>query len=256
VPRILIVDSDPNVINARKRAQYGASTGEAYAVALRGCLPDVETTIVAPYDTPGVLPLDGVDGVVFTGSAVEWTTDDPKEAPLAEAMRAVFAMGIPTFGSCNGMQLAASVLGGASQPSPNGREDGLARDITFTEAGRHHPMLKGRADGYAVPCVHRDEVTRLPEGAVVLASNAHSRVQAMAYERDGIRFWGVQYHPEYTLPFIGERVLDWDRLPADIAADLQCADIDPKAAERLGVRFSDMQTPMRTTELRNWLASL
>lgn len=256
MPRILIVDSEPAAVNARKRARYGASTGEAYGQELKGCGPGVEIEIAAPYDDPRGLHLDGVDGVVFTGSAVDWTTDDPKAAPLAKAMEAAFAQSIPCFGSCNGLLLAASVLGGASQPSPNGREDGLARDIRLTEAGKRHPLLKDRKDGYAAPCVHRDEVTRLPEGAVVLASNAHSPVQAMAYERDGIRFWGVQYHPEYPLPYIGARVLEWERLPADTAADLHCADTDPTAADRLDVRFSDMQPGVRTTELRNWLASL
>jgi GMP synthase (glutamine-hydrolysing) len=78
----------------------------------------------------------------------------------------------------------------------------------------------------------------------------------MAYERDGIRFWGVQYHPEYPLPFIGARALEWNRLPEDQATDLQRAHEDADAAARLGVRFSDMQTDMRRTELRNWLASL
>ena len=104
-------------------------------------------------------------------------------------MRKVFEAGLPTLGSCNGMQLAASVLGGQSSASPNGREDGLARDVTLTEAGRAHPFMAGRIDGYAAPCVHRDEVSRLPDGAVVLATNNHSEVQAFAYENDGIRFW-------------------------------------------------------------------
>ena len=117
-------------------------------------------------------------------------------------------------------------------------------------------MLAGREDGYAVPCVYRDEVTVLPDGAVVLARNAHSPVQAMAYERDGVRFWGVQYHPEYTLPYIGKGVVAWGRCSAEVGAELEIAGTDPDAAKRLGVRFSDMQPEVRLTELRNWLAQL
>ncbi len=254
--RVLIVDSDPAEINARKRENYGESTGEAYAAALAQIDASCVPVIVCPYDGETPDGLTYFDGAVFTGSAVSWSTDDARAAPLARVMRAVFAAGLPTFGSCNGMQLAASVLGGASDVSRNGREDGLAKDIQLTDAGRAHPMMAGRVDGFAVPCVHRDEVTRLPDGAVRLAGNAHSPVQAMAYERDNIRFWGVQYHPEYSLPFIGQRVLDWGRLHENIAADLQVADTDPQAAERLEVRYADMQERMRTTELRNWLASL
>lgn len=254
--RVVVVDSDPAEINDRKRRLYGDSTGEAFAAAVAAADPECEIVIVCPYDNEALPDLNSVDGVVFTGSAVDWNTDDARAEPLAAAMRAVFAAGVPAYGSCNGMQLAASVLGGASQASPNGREDGLAKNIRMTEAGRVHPMFEGRKDGFAVPCVHRDEVTQLPEGAVVLAGNAHTAVQAMEYARDGVRFWGVQYHPEYTLDFIGKRVLDWGRLHAEIAEDLQVADRDAEAAARLGVRFEDMQTPMRMTELRNWLARL
>ena len=253
---ILIIDSDPAVINTPKRAQYGETTGEGYATALSACRPDIKIKIICPYDGVTLPDLAEFDGAVFTGSAVEWSTDDTRAEPLAGVMRACFARGIPSLGSCNGMQLAASVLGGASQPSPNGNEDGLATGITRTDAGRNHPFLTGRVDGYSAPCVHRDEVTRLPEGAVVLAGNDHSAVQAFAYEKNGVRFWGVQYHPEYTLPYIGKGLLDWGRLPAEIADDVALADTEPAAARRLGVRIQDLQPEMRTSEIRNWLQSL
>ncbi|WP_299502317.1 type 1 glutamine amidotransferase [uncultured Roseobacter sp.] len=254
--KILIVDSDPGDANTRNQAEVGHTTGEGYADALKACRSDLTIDIVSPYDGEDLPDLAGFDGVVFTGSGVAWCTDAPEAKPLAAAMQRCFAAGLPTLGSCNGMQLAATVLGGRNHASPNGREDGLARDIQLTAPGRRHPLLAGRQDGYAVPCVHRDEVAQLPDGAVLLATNAHSDVQAFAYEQDGIRFWGVQYHPEYTLPFIGGRVRAWDRLPDQQARDIEIADTDPEAAKRLRVRYEDMQSDMRLTELRNWLASL
>jgi len=254
--RILVVDSDPGAINRQKQARGWDRTGVGYAKGLRACRDDLDITITAPYDAAELPPLDGFDGAAFTGSAVAWSTDAPEAAPLAKAMERCFAAALPVIGSCNGMQLGATVLGGSNRGSPNGREDGLARDVTLTEAGRLHPFLAGRIDGFAVPCVHRDEVDRLPEDAVLLASNAYSAVQAFAYEGQGIRFWGVQYHPEYTLPFIGQRVRAWSDLPAQECADIARADTDPAAASRLGVRFADMQPHARLTELRNWLDSL
>lgn len=254
--RVLVVDNDTAEINAGRRALVGYSSGEGYAAALVDEDAACETEIICPYDGDATPGLAGFDGMAFTGSGVEWNTDDPRAEPLAAVMRAAFAASVPVFGSCNGMQLAASVLGGASEASPNGREDGLALNVRLTEAGRTHPMMAGRADGFSVPCVHRDEVTRLPEGAVVLAGNAHTPVQALCIERDGIRFWGVQYHPEYTLPFIGCSVRDWQRWPEDKTADLEIAHQDAAAAGRLGARIEDLQTPARTTELRNWLSSL
>lgn len=217
---------------------------------------DVEALIVAPYAAESLPDLSGVDGAVFTGSAVEWCADAPEARPLAEAMEAAFAAGLPVLGSCNGMQLAAHVLGGRLRASPKGREDGLARDIRLTEAGRSHPFMAGRRDGFAVPCVHRDEVARLPEGAVLLATNAHSDVQAFAMETGGVRFWGVQYHPEYTLDYVAERARNWPNLGPAFAADLARADVDVEAAARIGARREDMAPQALLTELRNWLARL
>ncbi|MFK7744496.1 MAG: type 1 glutamine amidotransferase [Roseobacter sp.] len=254
--RILIVDSDTAELNARSMAVDGMTCGVNYAAALQACRDDLEISITAPYAQDPLPDLARFDGVVFTGSGVEWSTDDAQARPLVQAMENVFAAGLPTLGSCNGMQLAATVLGGSNRASPNGREDGLARDIKRTEAGARHPFLAGRVDGFAVPCVHRDEVANLPAGAVLLATNDHSVVQAFGYEQGDVRFWGVQYHPEYSLPFIGARVRAWQRLPEDIAADIESAATDADAAERLGVRHSDMQADARLTELRNWLASL
>ncbi|MEM1074852.1 MAG: type 1 glutamine amidotransferase [Pseudomonadota bacterium] len=254
--RILIVDSDTAELNNKSKAAVGHTAGEGYAQALHTCRDNLEVTVIAPYDGASLPELSGYDGVVFTGSGVEWCTDEPEAKPLAEAMEQCFAAGLPTLGSCNGMQLAARVLGGSNHASPNGREDGLARDVQMTAAGKSHPFLAGRRNGYAVPCVHRDEVQQLPDGAVLLATNAHSAVQAFVYEQNGIRFWGVQYHPEYTLPFIASRARAWKRLPDETIADIEVADSDAEAAARLGVRSDDLKPRMRMTELRNWLDSL
>tara|TARA_R110002110_G_scaffold40504_7_gene129496 strand:- start:2928 stop:3698 length:771 start_codon:yes stop_codon:yes gene_type:complete len=256
MPNILIVDSNTEEANAPFLEHQDATIGEGYAAALNACRDDLSITIVSPYQGENLPPLDGFDGVVFTGSSVDWNTDDARAKPLAEAMRRVFAEGLPTLGSCNGMQLAASVLGGRSEASPNGREDGLAREITLTEAGRAHPLLQGRQAGYAVPCVHRDEVTQLPEGAVLLAGNAHSGVQAFAYEKDGVKFWGMQYHPEIDPANLGPSMGRLGLMPPQETADLARVEHDPEAAARLGIRHSDMQPEVRMTELRNWLASL
>ena len=256
MPNILIVDSNPAAANAPFKDTQGMTLGENYAAALTACRDDLTITIVAPYDGEDLPALDSFDGVVFTGSSVDWNTDDARAAPLADVMRNVFAQGLPTLGSCNGMQLAASVLGGKSAASPNGREDGLAKDVRLTDAGRDHPLLKGREDGYAVPCIHRDEVTQLPEGAVLLAGNDHSGVQAFAYEQGGIKFWGMQYHPEIDPSKLGPSLARLNWLSAQDACDLEAVERDPEAAQRLGVRASDMNPHTRMTELHNWLASL
>ena len=151
MPRILVVESNPKAESDRLADLSGQALGPLYAAILEGLRHDVETAVISPYDSDETLDLSGFDGIAFTGSSVEWNTDDERVAPLTAVMRAGFAAGIPTIGSCNGMQLAPSVLSGSSSASPNGRKDGLAGDIRLTDAGRNYPMMVGRDNGYAVP---------------------------------------------------------------------------------------------------------
>jgi GMP synthase (glutamine-hydrolysing) len=85
------------------------------------------------------------------------------------------------------------------QPNPLGREVGIARKLSATEAGRGHPLLEGRPTAYDAPAIHLDMVTALPDDCTVLASNAISPVQAAEIRQDGGVFWGVQYHPEFSI---------------------------------------------------------
>jgi GMP synthase (glutamine-hydrolysing) len=185
------------------------------------------------------LPDEVFDGVVFTGSAVAWCVDAPEGQALRDIWRQVTRWQVPIWGSCNGMQLAAFMLGGICAASPRGDEEGLAEAITLTDIGREHPMMQGRASQFRVPCVHRDEVQRLPNGAVLLAGNAHSPVQAFAYETADISFWGTQYHPEFSRADVATWLADRGKsLPDSEEQDGQ----------------GDLALATRTLELQNWLA--
>ena len=256
MPRILIVESNPRDVSTALAAQAGETLAGLYEAALTRIDASAAIEIISPYDGDAIPHMAGFDGVAFTGSSVDWNTDDDRAAPLAEVMRAAFAAARPVIGSCNGMQLAASVLGGSSSASPNGREDGMATGIYLTDAGRAHPMMAGRRDGFAVPCTHRDEVVRLPDGAVRLAGNAHSEVQAFVIERDGIDFWGMQYHPEFSPAWVGRYLGGAGRVSPQVAGDLMVAGSDADAAARLSTSPDEQGDAVRMLELRNWMARL
>ncbi|MEX0302547.1 MAG: type 1 glutamine amidotransferase [Leisingera sp.] len=248
---ILIVESNtPEMVAAGQAASAGVIRSFA------ALSPQAEIRVVAPYAAPvGKEAFAAADGIVFTGSGVSWSADAPEAAPLQAAMELALDCGRPIWGSCNGLQLASAVLGGGVGASPNGIEVGMARELQMTDAGRTHPMLEGRHDGWAVPCVHRDEVQRLPEGAVLLAGNAHSPVQAMAYEQGGVRFWGAQYHPELRISDVGGYVTARGIFAghAGMAEDCAVADRDAAAATRLGTSLEALAPENRLRELANWV---
>ncbi|MEM9358703.1 MAG: type 1 glutamine amidotransferase [Pseudomonadota bacterium] len=248
--KLLIVEGNLRDLIADGYPAY-AKNFEATLSAIDDSL---EFTVAEPFEEPlNVDDLNDVSGVVFTGSSIEAAMDAPECAPQREAMELVFRHDLPSWGSCAGLQLAATVLGGTIGASPNGVEVGLARELILTEKGQDHAMMAGRPPvDFAVPCIHRDEVQRLPQGATLLAQNDHCPVQAFAYETGGIDFWGTQYHPELTPGVIAAGLRRMGGA-ADLGKLLDVAEQDDASAEALGGRRAALAMPARATELANWL---
>jgi GMP synthase (glutamine-hydrolysing) len=76
---------------------------------------------------------------------------------------------------------------------------GIGRKIRLTDEGRRHPMMQDKPEVFDGFESHYDMVVKLPEGAVVLAGNEFTPVQAMAVSHKRGTFWSTQYHPEYNL---------------------------------------------------------
>ena len=142
--------------------------------------------------------LQQYDYVFWTGSSLNAYDESDEVLQQIEQAKIVFKSGVPYYGSCWGLQIAVMASGGMIAPCINGIEFGIAKNITLTDKGKIHPMMADRECKYASFCVHTAEVSVLPPyGACVLASNAHSKVQAIEIKYDGGIFWGVQYHPEF-----------------------------------------------------------
>ena len=142
---------------------------------------------------------------------------------------------------------------------------------TPTDAGRAHPLLAGRPEAYDAPAIHTDEVERLPDGAVLLAGNGVTPVQAAEIRHGGGVFWGVQYHPELPLDEIAGalRRQSSDLIEQGLARDE--ADVDAYAALiealhrepdrrdlawRLGLDRQVTDPALRQAELRNFVEHL
>jgi len=274
--KILVVEGNTPELVERVAAVGGTPAAERYGDVVRALRADAECAIVRPYfpdQQPDAVDLDVVDGVILTGSGVSWSAADARAAPHCTFLEWVFARGIPVLGSCWGLQVGAMVLGGDVAASDRGYELALARHIRTTEAGAVHPFHSGRPASFDAVCIHRDEVTRVPSGAVVTAANDHSAIQAMIYEEGSTRFWGVQYHPEMTLgdiagilslpePNMSREAIATvdDAMVETVANDFRSISDDPDASGsvqwRYGIRPEIVDFTERTREIANWLGSL
>lgn len=201
--RFLVVEGNLRAAREAHAGAYGLSPGASYAEAVGVITPEAVFDIACPADEGANLPngqgLEGYDAVFLTGSSLNIYDDKPEVRRQIELMRAIYASGTPCFGSCWGIQLGVTAAGGAVAKNPRGREVGFARRIAPTAEGARHPLLAGRPAAYDAPAIHEDEVVTLPGEVVPLASNAMSEVQAAEIRINGTIFWGVQYHPEFSL---------------------------------------------------------
>jgi GMP synthase (glutamine-hydrolysing) len=270
-PRLLVLDGNVAALRARQRSMLGYDTGEGYARVLQSLEPAASVDVVCPADAEVTLP-DGValadyDGVAITGSALNIYDGGPAIERQVDLARAVFAAGVPLFGSCWGLQVAVTAAGGRVHRNPKGREFGFGRRIQLTEAGRAHPLFSGKPAVFEAPTVHLDAIEVLPEGATVLATNDMS-LQAAAFSSQRGTFWGVQYHPEYSPLDIaavaeryGRRLVD-DGMFADEAAlqafatelrELERNPAHPALTWKHGLGPGVTDPAIRLRELRNWL---
>ena len=126
------------------------------------------------------------DGWLITGSRHGAYEDHPWIPPLEQFIRDSFAARVPMVGVCFGHQIIAQAMGGKVERYAGGWAVG-AQDYDF--GGQ--PMT--------LNAWHRDQVTAVPPGARVIASNDFCQNAALLYDDWAL---SVQAHPEYRADFI------------------------------------------------------
>jgi GMP synthase (glutamine-hydrolysing) len=270
-PRLLVIEGNTAEARAKHVEAGGTILSEGYAQLLRHLLPGAVVDICYPTDPGANLPggdLEGYDGAAITGSALNVYDGGAAVERQIELARAIMASRTPLFGSCWGLQVITVAAGGAVRVNPKGRELGIGRRIAVTEAGRDHPLYAGKATTFDAVTVHLDEVETLAPGTTVLATNAHSNVQAAEIRHDGGVAWAVQYHPEFSLADIAVIIRRYgsqlirEGFFADIAAreaytaDLEMLQHAPgltPIAWRYGIDNTILDARVRTAEIANWI---
>ena len=269
---IAILNGYPRASRERFDAADVGHPHEMYARFVRSYVPQATLDVIFIADLDSALPsganLRSYDAYIWTGSDLTiYHTDDPRVTRQVELARAIYEAGVPCYGSCWGIQMAAYAAGGEVRKNPRGREWAIARRITRTEAGRAHPLLRGKPDVYDGFIMHLDEVVTLPPGATLLATNEHTPVQALEVKHKNGVFWATQYHPEYNFfemarliraraePLVKEgffATIEDVQAYAEAMFALHERPDDPELRERFAVGPDILDPLYREAELRNW----
>lgn len=276
--KILVVDGYSEVSRQQFQESKMPLASELYCNMLTRQAPRkvaLNLNIIKPcvdnYDMPSIESLQEYDGFAFTGSS--YSAYDPCDdvQKQIQLMRLCLDSGLSGFGSCWAQQIATLALGGEVVLNPKGREVGVGRKIYLTAEGRAHPMFQSKRTAFDSFQSHQDECTRLPEGATVLATNEHTRVQAYAITHRGVDSWFVQYHPEYELGYYAkliasrkDRMKDLGFFQTDSDCDTYVKELLELDADRdrldlkwkYGIDNDVLDSGMKEIECRNWVRYL
>ena len=136
----------------------------------------------------GVFPttVRDCDGWLITGSRHGAYENHPWIAPLEQFIRDSFAAHVPMVGVCFGHQIIAQAMGGKVELYAGGWAVG-ATDYDFDGATM------------TLNAWHRDQVTQVPKGAKVIASNDFCANAVLLYEGHALT---MQPHPEFRPEFV------------------------------------------------------
>ena len=126
------------------------------------------------------------EGWLITGSRHGVYEDHPWIPPLEQFIRDSFAAHVPMVGICFGHQIIAQAMGGKVERYAGGWAVG-ATDYDFG------------GEKMTLNAWHRDQVTKTPANAKVIATNDFCTNAALLYDDKALT---VQAHPEFRPEFI------------------------------------------------------
>ena len=204
----LVVENDPTD-DARRLGDWLTGGG-------------LELAVVRPYaGDPLPADLDGYAALVVLGGeqnaypGPDGTPGAPWFPALEGLLRKAVRQRVPTLAVCLGSQLLAVAHGGTVERSAAGPEIGPAL-VARRDAADKDPLFARVPFAPDVIQWHRDEITELPAGAVLLAASTRYPHQAF---RIGPAAWGVQFHIECDLDMLAGWASDGVDALAELGRD-------------------------------------
>ncbi len=128
---------------------------------------------------------DSIKGVILSGSPSSVRDVNAPQVDLTQ-IKGTF----PLLGVCYGAQYLAQHYGGEVKPSAT-REYGRAM---LSKVEGTNPLICSLSQTSQVWMSHGDTIARIPDNYKIIAST--ETVSVAAFQIDGEKTWGIQFHPE------------------------------------------------------------
>ena len=199
--------------------------------------------------------LQNYDGLIWGGSSLNIYNDTPEIRKQIEFMKDCQKKVKKILAICWGMQVAVTAAGGQVKKA-NNSHIGKANEIQVNEKGINHPLYKNKDKKFNSPAFNFDEVVRLPDKAVCLASNRINKIQSLYFEINKTKVWGLQYHPEITY----EKMISLIQFRKDRLIENRKVFKDEEEVNKhistIKKEIAVASKDKRMVELKNWLGQL
>lgn len=192
------------------RAEDGPAD-EEYALFLRysGLRADQLRRVRLEAEPMPAFDLDAISGILVGGSPFN-ASDPPErkspvqrrvEAEFAALLRDVVTRDTPFLGACYGVGTLGTHVGATIDRRYS--EPISIVPVTLTAHGASDPLLAGMPRTFDAFVGHKEAISTLPGGAVLLASSPGCPVQMF---RVGRNVYATQFHPELDVDGITTRI--------------------------------------------------
>ena len=195
------------------------------------------------------------DGLIWGGSSLNIYNNTPEIKKQIVFMRECQKKVKNILAICWGMQVAVTAAGGEVKKADSSHI-GIASEIIINNEGLNHPIYKDKEKKFNSPAFNFDEVKKLPDNAICLASNKINKIQSLYFKVNETKVWGLQYHPEITY----EKMISLIEFRKEKLIKLRKVFRDEKDVERhislIKNEISISNKEKRMVELKNWLNQL
>ena len=220
---------------------------------------NLEIDIANPSSDPKVFEhiknLDEYDGLIWGGSSLNIYNDTIEIRRQIDFMKASQKKIKKILAICWGMQVAVTAAGGEVKKSLKGTNRGISHQIKINENGLKHPLYKDKNNNFNTPAFNFDEVSKLPDKAVLLSSNKVNDVQGVNFQIDECDIWGIQYHPEISY----DKMIKLIHFRTDRLIEKKAFEDQDEINSHVKMIEDENQISnkdLRMMELRNWIAYL
>ena len=195
------------------------------------------------------------DGLIWGGSSLNIYNNTPEIRRQIEFMKVCQKKVKNILAICWGMQVAVTAAGGEVKKAEYSNI-GIANEIVINENGLNHPIYKNKDKKFNSPAFNFDEVYKIPDNAICLASNKTNKIQSLFFKINKTNVWGLQYHPEITY----EKMINLIEFRKDrLIENRKVFKNENEIQSHISLIKNEIQMTIkekRMAELKNWLNQL